>query len=224
MNKYQLMGLDSSHIVSFKNGEHTALIHKDLPHLLRKLIQHAKQDGFDLTIASGFRDFHRQAWIWNRKFTGVTPILDTNSTPLPTSSLSDLDKIMAILRWSALPSASRHHWGTDLDIYAKNHLPANTQIQLEPWEYEQAHQKAFYCWMQENLPEYGFSFPYMKDLGGVAKEPWHISYAPIANYLLQQLDLSMIEEALQHNNICGSDVIIKQLDKLAKQFIYNVSA
>ena len=32
------------------------------------------------------------------------------------AQLSPAERIEAILRWSALPGASRHHWGTDLDL------------------------------------------------------------------------------------------------------------
>ena len=31
--------------------------------------------------------------------------------------LSPLEQLQAILRFSALPGTSRHHWGTDLDVY-----------------------------------------------------------------------------------------------------------
>ncbi|MCZ8486094.1 D-alanyl-D-alanine carboxypeptidase family protein [Vibrio lentus] len=31
---------------------------------------------------------------------------------------SEQQKLSAILRWSALPGASRHHWGCDFDVFA----------------------------------------------------------------------------------------------------------
>ncbi len=64
---------------------------------------------------------------------------------------------MAILRWSALPGGSRHHWGCDFDVYARNLLPPGTQLQLEPWEYLEGHQLAFYQWVEANLDSFGFS-------------------------------------------------------------------
>ena len=41
-----------------------------------------------------------------------------------------------ILRWSALPGGSRHHWGTEIDIFDPDLLPQGQSLQLEPWEYE----------------------------------------------------------------------------------------
>ncbi|OUJ58170.1 hypothetical protein BTO03_18865, partial [Vibrio parahaemolyticus] len=41
--------------------------------------------------------------IWNGKFEGELPILDSNSLPLNKAALSDEEKLKAILRWSALP-------------------------------------------------------------------------------------------------------------------------
>ncbi len=103
---------------------------------------------------------------------------------MDTASLSDEQKVRAILRWSALPGASRHHWGTDFDIYAGNLLPVDTSLALEPWEYTQGHQVPFYQWLKNNAGQYGFRFPYQQDRGGVAFEPWHISTMPRQNNVL----------------------------------------
>ncbi len=42
-----------------------------------------------MEIASGFRDFSRQRAIWNGKYEGELPILDSNSQPLNKAALSD---------------------------------------------------------------------------------------------------------------------------------------
>ena len=52
--------------------------------------------------------------------------------------LSDWQKCQAILRWSAVPGASRHHWGTEIDFFDPDVLPAGKKLMLEPWEYQQA--------------------------------------------------------------------------------------
>jgi len=39
------------------------------------------------------------------------------------------EKIASILRWSALPGTSRHHWGTDLDIIDAKALTAEMKVQ-----------------------------------------------------------------------------------------------
>ncbi len=48
------------------------------------------------------------------------------------AALSDLEKCKAMLRWSAVPGASRHHWGTEIDIFDPDLLPENTPLLLEP--------------------------------------------------------------------------------------------
>ena len=99
--------------------------------------QAAHAAGFNLQPASTFRDFERQQAIWNGKFCGERPVLDKDSRPIDITPLSDAERCEAILRWSALPGASRHHWGSDLDVYDPTLLPEGQKLQLEPWEYEQ---------------------------------------------------------------------------------------
>ncbi|MCV5359665.1 M15 family metallopeptidase, partial [Escherichia coli] len=74
--------------------------------------------------------------IWNGKWRGERPLLDASSQPIDALQLCEIERLHAILRWSALPGTSRHHWGTDLDIYDPDCLPAGTKLALEPWEYE----------------------------------------------------------------------------------------
>ena len=44
--------------------------------------------GFDLTIASGFRDFNRQLTIWNEKATGIRPVFDCSGCVIDMGSLA----------------------------------------------------------------------------------------------------------------------------------------
>ena len=59
------------------------------PGIEADLQQKASTAGFDLQIASGFRNFERQLTIWNNKACGVTPILDSDCQPLERNNLSD---------------------------------------------------------------------------------------------------------------------------------------
>ncbi|MDH4044458.1 MAG: M15 family metallopeptidase, partial [Gemmatimonadota bacterium] len=98
-------------------------------------LQHAARgEGFDLQILSGFRSFAQQLSIWNRKVTGQRAVLDSDAAPLDISRLSPEALVFAILRWSALPGASRHHWGTDLDVYDRTAQPDGYEIELIPEE------------------------------------------------------------------------------------------
>lgn len=51
---------------------------------------------------------------------GERALLDDHGNPLLVNDLSPTEIMFAILRWSALPGCSRHHWGTDIDVYDAN--------------------------------------------------------------------------------------------------------
>ena len=125
MTQDQLLGLDESHLILVGRGPHrltaaTAAAFNDMQVA-------AAHDGFNLQAASSWRSFERQLAIWNGKWRGERPLLDAASQPIDALQLSDEARLHAILRWSALPGTSRHHWGTDLDIYDPDCLPAGTQ-------------------------------------------------------------------------------------------------
>lgn len=227
MTPEQLTGITDSHLQSTLVGQKAFLLHPEVVDDLLNMINAATEAGFKMEIASGFRDFHRQKAIWNGKFAGDLKILDSHSRPLDKAELSDEEKLMAILRWSALPGGSRHHWGCDFDVYARNLLPPDTQLQLAPWEYLEGYQLAFYQWLEANLERFGFFFPYQQYLGGVAIEPWHISHRTVGQQCLSQLTPEILKNQLiaqnQLDSIAGFDVIMNNLDKIVSRFIHNIT-
>ncbi|PAW12336.1 peptidase M15 [Vibrio sp. V1B] len=227
MTPEQLTGITDSHLQSTLVGQKAFMLHPEVADDLLKMIKAATEAGFKMEIASGFRDFHRQKAIWNGKFSGELPILDSNSQPLSKAELGDEEKLMAILRWSALPGGSRHHWGCDFDVYARNLLPQDTMLQLEPWEYLDGHQRAFYQWLAANLGSFGFFFPYQQDLGGVAIEPWHISHKAVGQQCLAHLTPALLKTQLKQQNqidsIAGIEVILNNLDNVVERFIQNIT-
>src|ERR1700683_1405996 len=76
----------------------------------------ARAAGIELAIVSSFRDFDRQLAIWNAKYSGERQLLDRAGRALQHAELNAQALVDAILIWSALPGASRHHWGTDVDV------------------------------------------------------------------------------------------------------------
>lgn len=227
MTPAQLTGISDSHLQSTLVGQKAFLLHPEVANDLLNMIAAATKAGFKMEIASGFRDFARQRAIWNGKFFGELPILDSDSQPLDKARLSDDDKVMAILRWSALPGGSRHHWGCDFDVYARNLLPPEVSLQLEPWEYLQGHQHEFYLWLKEHLNEFNFFFPYQRDIGGVAIEPWHISHIYVGQQCLSQLTPTLLRSELikqnEQNCIAGIESILNNLDKIVSTYIRNIS-
>ena len=170
------LGLDESHLIQLPDSPHRLLPATAIAFLAMQ--QAALADGIELALASSYRSYARQLLIWNEKFTGLRPVLDADSRPLDVTTLNDEARIHAILRWSALPGTSRHHWGTDMDIYAPSLLPSGQTLQLEPWEYSPSGYFADLTrWLDSHMQEHGFYRPFAHDQGGVAIEPWHLSHS-----------------------------------------------
>ncbi|OCQ22873.1 peptidase M15 [Pseudoalteromonas luteoviolacea] len=216
----QALGLSDSHLTTF-NGR---LVHQGIESDLNGLRQAAKSAGFDFAIASAHRDFHRQKAIWNAKYSGLKPILDHDSQVIETAGLCDKAIVEAIMLYSALPGASRHHFGTDLDVYATNCLAAGSSLQLEPWEYE--HNGPFHefsTWLGNAMCEFGFYRPYDQFRGGVACEPWHISHINYAQEMAQRVDVAVICEVISQHDVLGKEVIVSNIEELYQRFIINIA-
>ncbi|WP_338363012.1 M15 family metallopeptidase [uncultured Pseudoalteromonas sp.] len=184
----------------------------------------AKRAGFELTIASSFRDFDRQALIWNNKFSGQRPVLNKQQKAVDLTQLSDLEKCIAIMLYSALPGASRHHLGTDLDVFDSAAISDDYKLQLTPDEYQQGGPFApLSQWLDDNLTNYGFYRPYKQDLGGVAPELWHISHIEQSHKLVNELSEAVLYECISNSNLLGKSAILGNLPILYKRFITNVS-
>ncbi|MGR6981866.1 M15 family metallopeptidase [Testudinibacter sp. P27/CKL/0425] len=185
------------------------------------LQQSAVSAGFDLQPASSFRDFFRQQYIWNGKFCGQRKVHDDLGEPLDLSCMDEWQKCQAILRWSALPGASRHHWGTEIDIYDPTRLPQGQTLQLEPWEY--APQGYFYelsQWLNEQLPHFDFTLPFQPaSTLEIGCEPWHISYQPLAEQCRAQFNPEILLASWQNEEIAGKAILETQLDNIFTRFI-----
>ncbi len=213
------MGLEESHLIVVGRGPHrltaaTAAAFNDMQVA-------AAYEGFNLQAASSWRSFERQLAIWNGKWRGERPLLDANSEPIDALQLCETERLHAILRWSALPGTSRHHWGTDLDIYDPDCLPADTKLALEPWEYEAGGWFADLSeWLSDHMSDFGFFLPYAKPVGagsGVAYEPWHISFSLESDE--QRLDPTALALCLQQADIEGKSTILANLDDILARYV-----
>ena len=102
--------------------------------------------------------------------------------------LTERELVFAILRWSALPGASRHHWGTDLDVFDAAARPEGYEIELIPEEVDPGGMFGpLHDWLDEQDRRIGrpsgSSGPYDLDRDGVAPERWHLSCGPVAGVL-----------------------------------------
>ncbi|PVZ83885.1 peptidase M15 [Serratia sp. S1B] len=216
----------SAEMLTGRSTEHLAMLsgnHRLQPAAVvafQAMQQAATAAGFDLQPASTFRDFDRQLAIWNGKFRGERPVLDQQSQPLDISLLSTAERCQAILRWSALPGASRHHWGTDLDVYDPSLLPAGQKLQLEPWEYQEGgYFFPLNQWMKAHMAEFGFYCPFGENQGGVAVEPWHLSYRPLAQQAEQLLTPELLLAAWQDRDVAGAPWLKSHMPLIFSRFI-----
>ena len=220
-----LLGLDDNLLINVPDAG--CRLHIEVFEPFLDLMKRAKAAGFDLSVASSYRSFERQLSIWNDKARGLRPVLDSAGLPLNINCLNDYEKLCAILRWSALPGCSRHHWGTDLDVYDKAHMPPNYALQLTVAETEGAGPFVlFHEWLQRELAEnpHGFFRPYNKDRGGVAPEPWHLSYAPVAMEYARQFSVENLREQLLAVDIELKVCILANLDEIMARFVVLESA
>jgi LAS superfamily LD-carboxypeptidase LdcB len=184
----------------------------------------ALRDGLAVAAASSFRPFERQLAIWNDKFLGRRPLLDRHGHALEHASLAEAQIVQAILQWSALPGASRHHWGTEIDVFDRNTLRTG-QPQLVAAEFAPGGAfSALEQWLQQHAGRFGFFRPYDRDRGGVAPEPWHLSFAPVSAQALQALTLQVLDEALSGVDLAGASVVRLQLPDIYERYVLAVAA
>ena len=128
----------------------------------------AARDGVHLVILSAFRSFRHQRFIWETKWQDRYERL---------AGVSARDIALNIMRYSAMPGTSRHHWGTDIDLNAFNNAYFDTP-----------EGKPVYDWLKAHAGEYGFCEVYSsrasRRTGGYEPERWHWSYIPTASRYL----------------------------------------
>ncbi len=163
-------------------------IQKETYEAFKKMHETAKQDGISFVIKSATRNFFSQKNIWEakwngkRKTTGVKNILKEFPNPK--------DRALKILNFSSMPSTSRHHWGTDIDL---NNFTNKY--------FEKGQGKKEYDWLKNNAHKFGFYQPYTKKGNerphGYNEEKWHWSYLPLSKKYIDQMKLRMKDELVK---------------------------
>ncbi|WP_404340328.1 M15 family metallopeptidase [Pseudoalteromonas mariniglutinosa] len=213
-------GSSSTHLCKLQNQQ----LHRHIVADFLALQTAASKAGFTLSIASSFRDFDRQRTIWNAKFNQQRPVFDLNQQVVDLSRLTELQKCHAIMLYSALPGASRHHFGTDLDVFDQAAIATDYKLQLTTDEYQgDGPFKAMTAWLDSHLVKFGFYRPYHHYLGGVAAEPWHISHIKQSTLMLNSLTLNALFERIECSDVAGKATILQHLPALYKRFVINVN-
>lgn len=128
-----------------------------------KMHSEALDNNIDLKIVSGTRNFDEQKRIWEQKWKKY-------------NTLKPKARVLKILEYSSMPSTSRHHWGTDIDL-----------ISLSNSYFETGRGLKTYNWLVENANRFGFYQVYTNKSNGRTGynlERWHWSYMPLAKSYL----------------------------------------
>lgn len=221
MNDCELTGQVRTHIADVPDPRCALHAHVVAPFL--SLHRAALADGFDPVPQSSFRDFSRQLTIWNGKFSGARPMLDASGLPLDVRDLTPAERIEAIMLWSALPGASRHHWGTDIDLIDRHAAAPGYRIQLTPEEFAPGGPFApLAAWLEINATRFGFFRPFRGERSGVQPEPWHFSFAPVAESARRSLSPAVLRKAIAAAPLLGKDQVLERLDALHARYVANI--
>ena len=60
--------------------------------------------------------------------------------------------------------------------------------------------------------------------GGVAVEPWHLSYAPVATAAIEALTLPVLRRAIADSDVLGKSYVLERLPEIYTRFILAVDA
>lgn len=229
MTPEQLTGRAEDHLVALP--EHPARdaqglpfrVHAEVRAPLLALLAAAEAAGFVPRIVSAFRGFRHQAAIWRAKAQGLRKLYALDGSLLDYAALSPEALLHAILSWSALPGASRHHWGTDVDLVDHSRLPEGYGPRLVPEEFAPGGPfHDFGLWLKEHAPEFGFFHPYAEYRGGVAAEPWHISYAPLSLDAEEALSPALLASAVLGEDLPLHEEIVRNLPLIEARYIRNI--
>lgn len=219
MNADFLMGQSTAGMEEIFPGY---FLHADVVAPYRELAARAADAGIDLRLASGYRSFDQQLAIWNSKVSGERPVYNDRGGRVDLSTLIDIDQVRAILRYSALPGASRHHWGTDVDVWDAATVPAGYQLQLTAGEYAEGGVfTRLNRWLADELASTRSVFyrPYGEDRGGVAPEPWHLSFRPLAAECERCMSLDLLRKTLLATDFALKAVVLEHLEALYVRFV-----
>lgn len=181
---------------------------------------------FDKTDASGkkTKKFDRITADARKKCGSLLPAGDKQWNPHDSdhetcwkTKLSAAERQKEILQASSAPGISRHHWGSDFDLFS-----------TEPADFETG--KTFrdeFEWLEINAGTYGFlqSFTATSAPGGAGymEERWHWSYYPISQALLEFAKTHQKDIEKELFSRWGSASAFSFIKGNWKDFVFNVN-
>jgi LAS superfamily LD-carboxypeptidase LdcB len=199
LGKFNYQNHDNFIKVSDHHSSKTLYLNKECYAAFKNMFEAAKADGVNLKIISGTRNFYEQKSIWERKWKKY-------------ANLPPKTRALKILEYSSMPSSSRHHWGTDMDLNNLNNS-----------YFEKGEGLNIYNWLLNNAKTYGFNQVYTnKENGrtGYNMEKWHWSYMPLAetylNFYNQNITYKDITDFNGSGNAESIDIIKNYVNGISK--------
>lgn len=224
----EITGRTKDHLIYDENTKR--FFHKNTWPKFLKLKERALKENIDLYVLSSFRSFEDQLNIWNKKCRGEKTLFDSDGIALEFDRMNEEEVVFAILRWSALPGTSRHHWGTDIDVVDKNSWPSDYHVELIPSEFSEGamfyKMKCFFDDIIENEEGLGFFRPYDIDQNGVAPEMWHISDQKVAQLYYDSYTLSDFENFLNSqnaNDFANLHIVKENAEFIFENYVRNIT-
>lgn len=137
-------------------------LHSEVYDDFKRMQKAAYKDSVNLYIVSAFRSFDRQKTIWERKWNSAER-----------SHMEPVERARHILRYSSMPTTSRHHWGTDVDL---------NSVEFKYFFTKEGNRVL--QWLYDHAAEYNFFRPYTEGRPkGYMPEPWHWSHRTSERFL-----------------------------------------
>jgi LAS superfamily LD-carboxypeptidase LdcB len=221
-NELEITGRTRSHVVQFDGPRFAA--HPDVARAFARLRDAAARDGIDLRPYSSFRGYDAQRRIWTMKFSGRAPLYDIDGRVRDRSTFDEDETIRRILDWSALPGASRHQWGTEIDVVDGQAMPPGYKPKLLPEEVREGGLFApLHRWLDAHIAEFGFFRPYARYQGGMYPEPWHLSYAPVSLRAIDDLSVDLLARVIGASGLPGAARVLELLPEIFERHVLNIT-
>jgi LAS superfamily LD-carboxypeptidase LdcB len=222
-SELEVTGRVRTHVVQCDAPRFAA--HPDTAAAFLRLRAAAARDGIELRPYSSFRGYEAQARIWEAKFSGRAPLYDIDGQPRDRSGMREDDVIRHILDWSALPGASRHQWGSEIDVVDAAVMPPGYKPQLLPAEVADGGLFApLHRWLDAHIHEHGFFRPYARFQGGMFPEPWHLSHAPVSMRAIDELTLDVLRRCTEASELPGKTRVLELLPEILERHVRNIVA
>lgn len=217
----RVLGLTTEHLLSIEDSGREFLLEGQTLAAFTQLKEAAQKAGFDLSLVSAFRSYDRQKQIFEGKLRGKRKVHDDEGNTLDLSHWPLDKKINAIIRFSAVPGLSPHHFGSDIDVFDAN-VASIDDVLLEPQEVAAGGVFApLHDWLDDRIDTgeaFGFYRPFVEGNNTVAPERWHLSYQPVSNQLKGMRSAELLVRLWQSDELAAKAYLVEHVDDLLAFF------